>query len=126
MTPDSRCYLIDFIHKNYQRQLNLILPRIETLTECDCARLILQDIQLNKKFQENLSNDNSCSKQCRFSDCSTISDYFREKSPLFINPNRFNNIPSEINDNLPSVDVFSDSRDIDTMNFLINQTNINS
>ncbi|CAF1085906.1 unnamed protein product [Adineta steineri] len=126
MTPDSRCYLIDFIHKNYQRQLNLILPRIETLTECDCARLILQDIQLNKKFQENLSNDNSCSKQCRFSDCSTISDYFREKSPLFINPHRFNNIPSEINDNLPSVDVFSDSRDIDTMNFLINQTNINS
>ena len=82
MTSDSRCHLIDFIYKNSHRELNIILPRIKTLTECDCARLILNDIQLKRRFQENYSNDHLCSKQCRFSDCASISEYFREKKSI--------------------------------------------
>jgi hypothetical protein len=110
MISDSRCYLINFIYKNYRRQINLILPRIEYLNECDCARIILNDIQLMKRSNDDLL----CSKQCRFSDCLIISEYFQEKYPLVIN---------EINEDLPSVDLFSDAIDVDMMTFLINQTN---
>jgi hypothetical protein len=123
MTSDSRCQLINYISNNYQRKLNIILPRIESLTECDCGRLILNDIQLNKK--DNLQNDLLCSKQCRFSDCLVISEYFREKYPLFINNNnnQIKNSFHETHDDLPSVDLFSDRMDVDTMSFLLNQTN---
>ncbi|CAF1209821.1 unnamed protein product [Rotaria sordida] len=122
MTSDSRCYLIHFIHHNYQHQLNIVFPRIENLTECDCARLILIHIQLTKKFKDQYHDDLLCTKKCRFSDCSTISEYFREKYPLFTNNNQIMNNSNGINNNLPSVDLYSDSIDMDMMHFLINQT----
>jgi hypothetical protein len=111
MTSDSRCYLIDFIKHSY-RSMNIIFPRIEYSNECDCEKLILYEIQSMKT-----SKDSSiCSKQCRFSDCLVISEYFREKSPLLIDENR-------INEGLPSVDLFADPIDVDMMSYLINQTN---
>ncbi|CAF4572787.1 unnamed protein product, partial [Rotaria sp. Silwood2] len=122
ITPDSRCYLIHFIYNNYKRQLNIIFPRIENLTECDCARFILIDIQYNNKLTDNYNDDLLCKKKCRFSDCSIISEYFREKYPLFTNNNQFINNSNELNNDLPSVDLYSDSIDIDMMHFLINQT----
>ena len=119
MTSESRCYLINYISNNYQRKINIILPRIESLTECDCGRLILNDIQSNKKDNSN----NDCSKQCRFSDCQVISEYFREKYPLFINNNnKIKNTLDETQDDFPSVDLSSDPIDVDTMSFLVNQT----
>jgi len=123
MTSDGRCHLINFISKNSERQLNIILPRIESLTECDCARLILSDIQLKKKSQENFPIDHFCSTQCRFSDCLIISEYFREKNSLFLNDRPLLNILNQPNNDLPSVDLFSDPIDVDMMTFLINQTN---
>jgi hypothetical protein len=119
MTSDSRCYLIDFIYNNYRREINIILPRIEYLTECDCARILLNNIQLIKKSKDDLS----CSKQCRFSDCLTISEYFREIYPLYLNDNHLIYISNQTNEDLPSVDLFSDRIDVDMMTFLINQTN---
>jgi hypothetical protein len=123
MISDSRCHLIDFISNNYHRQqLNIIYPRLENLTECDCARLILNDFQSKKRFEDN--KDLLCSKQCRFSDCSTISGYFLQKYPLFSNRNEESIVSNEINSNLPSVDLFPDPIDIDMMHFLINQTDV--
>jgi len=123
MTSDGRCHLINFLSKNSPSQLNIILPRIESLTECDCARLILNDIQLKKKSQENFPIDHFCSTQCRFSDCLIISEYFREKNSLFLNDRPLLNILNQPNNDLPSVDLFSDPIDVDMMTFLINQTN---
>ncbi|CAF3927507.1 unnamed protein product [Rotaria magnacalcarata] len=122
MATDSRCHLIDFIHNNYQRQLNIILPRINNLTECDCTRLIIIDIQLNRKSNDYSSDNLLCTKKCRFSDCSVISEYFRKKIPLFTNENQLMNHFNHADHDLPSVDVFSDSMDIDMMHFLVNQT----
>ncbi len=119
MTSDSRCYLIHFIIKNYQRSINIIFPRIEYSTECDCARLVLHDIQSMKTYKDT----SICSKQCRFSDCSIISEYFREKSSLFLDDNRPIYILNETNEDLPSVDLFADPIDVHMMSFLINQTN---
>ncbi len=118
MTSDSRCYLIDFISKNYRRQINLKLPRIESLTECDCARLILHDIQSMTKSNEHFL----CSKQCRFSDCPMISQYFREKYPLFENDYQIKHFSNQTNEQFPSIDLFSDTLDVDMMTFLINET----
>ncbi|CAF1268149.1 unnamed protein product [Rotaria sp. Silwood1] len=121
MTSDSRCYLIHFIYNNYKDQLNIIFPKIENLTECDCARLILIHIKYIKDYY---NDDLLCKKKCRFSDCSIISEYFREIYPLFTNDKQFMNNSNDINNNnLPSVDLYSDSIDIDMMHFLINQTN---
>jgi hypothetical protein len=51
-----------------------------------------------------------------------ISEYFREKSSLFVDENRL--ISNEINnEDFPSVDFFVDRIDVDMMSFLINQTN---
>lgn len=124
MTLDSRCHLIHFIHNNYQHQLNIILPRLENLTECDCARLILADLQLAKNSQDNNNNnDLSCIKKCRFSDCSIISEYFLEKYPLVTSNNQAKNQLNDINKDLPTIDLFADSNDVVMMYFLINQTN---
>jgi hypothetical protein len=118
MTSDSRCYLIYFI-KNYYRSINIIYPQIEYSTECDCARLILHDIQSIKNHKDT----SICSKQCRFSDCSVISEYFRDKSPLFVDDNPSIHVLTDKNEDLPSVDLFADPIDVDMMSFLINQTN---
>ena len=123
MTSDSRCYLIDFISKAYQRHLNINLPRIDHLTGCDCARIILTEIESIKNSKENINNDFICSKQCRFSECSAISEYFREKYPLFTNDNQVMNTINEPHDNLPSIDFFADPVDVQVMTFLINETN---
>jgi hypothetical protein len=125
MTSDSRCHLIKYLSKNSHKQLNIIYPRIENLTECDCARLYINHIQLVPKFQ--YKNDPTCLKLCRFSDCQTISEYFREKYPLIIDENQPILIPNETNNNntdeqLQSVDIFSDPVDFDMIDFLINQT----
>lgn len=122
MTSESRCYLVDIIYHNYQRELNIVIPRINNLTECDCARLILSDIQLTKNFKDESNGDILCKRKCCFSDCSTISEYFREKFPLFTKENQFTHNFSDVNNELPSIDLFSDSMDIDMMHFLINQT----
>jgi hypothetical protein len=119
MTSDSRCHLVNFISNNYRRQINIILPRIEYLTECDCAKIILNDIQLMRKSKDDLS----CSRQCRFSDCLSISEYFQKNYPLFINDNHVKHISNETNEDLPSIDLFSDQIDVHMMSFLINQTN---
>ncbi|KAG0417713.1 hypothetical protein DMUE_6420, partial [Dictyocoela muelleri] len=88
MPSDSRCYLIHFISHIYRRQFHLILPRIEYLIECDCARLFLDNIQLLRQSPGNAHRqDLSCSKQCRFTDCPTLSEYFRTKSALFAHEN---------------------------------------
>ena len=128
MTSDSRCHLIKYLSKNSQQQLNIIFPRTENLTECDCARLFLHHIQLTEKFQTNI--DSSCSKLCHFTDCPIISEYFTNKYPLATNQqqpilifNETSNDKNNIHEHLPSVDVFSDPIDVDMMSFLINQTN---
>ncbi|UJR24785.1 hypothetical protein I4U23_006160 [Adineta vaga] len=119
MTTDSLCLLIQFIYNTIQQQLNIIYPRIETLTECNCARLILNDIRSKIISKDHLPNESICSKQCRFSICPIISEHFREKYPLVANNFNFN-------DDLPSIDLYSDPSDIALMSFLANQTELNS
>ncbi|CAF2441927.1 unnamed protein product [Rotaria sp. Silwood2] len=130
MKSDSRCHLIKYILKNYQQRLNIILPRVKNLTECDCARLFINHIQLNQYFKKNF-NFSTCSKLCYFNDCPTIRQYFKEVYPLFTDENQLNHINKGIinnnknssNEYLSSVDIFSDSIDVHMMSFLMNQTN---
>jgi len=124
MTTDSRCYLIEYLSKNSEDELNIIYPRMKYFNECDCTRIFLHHIQ----FQNN-NNHSNCSKLCHFSDCQTISEYFKEKYPLIIHNNQsnhsFNDTIDEknnFNEHLSAVEIFSDSADIDMINFLINQT----
>lgn len=110
MTLDSRCYLIHFLLHISQQTINVILPEITLLDECDCSRVLLLHLQSNEP------HDNSiCSKQCRFNDCPVISEFFRKKYPLFNQEDQ--------HDDLPSVDLFEDPIDVRTINFLVNQTN---
>jgi hypothetical protein len=120
MTSDSRCYLIHFI-KNYYRAISIIFPRIEYSIECDCARLILDDIRSIKTYKDT----SICSKQCRFSDCSVISEYYQEKFVSVIDDNQPIHILTETNEDLPSVDLFADPSDVHMMRYLINQTDDN-
>ncbi|CAF0840890.1 unnamed protein product [Adineta ricciae] len=120
MTTDSLCSLIEFLYRNSQRLLNIIFPRTETLTECNCARLILDDIQSNHIHKNHPAQESTCSKQCRFSVCPIISEHFREKYPLIINNQRG---IGNLHDDLPSVDLFSDPSDMALMSFLVNQSN---
>ncbi|CAF1091279.1 unnamed protein product [Rotaria sp. Silwood1] len=129
MKSDSRCYLIEYISKNYQQSLNIILPRVKNLTQCDCTRLFINHIQLNKNLKKHY-NFSSCSKLCYFNDCPTISEYFKKFYPLYTDENQLNHINKGIINNknnsnkyLSSVDIFSDSIDIHMMSFLMNQTN---
>jgi hypothetical protein len=121
MTSDSRCHLIKYLSKNSNQQLNIIYPQIGNLTECDCARLYINHIQLTPKSPQ--MNDSTCLKLCHFSDCQTISEYFHEKYPLIDDENPIVNEMINNNTNeLESVDIFSDPVDVDMINFLINQT----
>jgi hypothetical protein len=123
MTSESRCHLIKYLSKNSHHQLNIIFPKFENLTECNCARLFLNHIQLIHKLNE--KKNSICLKQCCFSDCQIISEYFRRNYPLIINDNQSSLIPNEksqFNEYLPSVDLFSDPIDLDIVGFLINQT----
>ncbi|CAF1460230.1 unnamed protein product [Rotaria magnacalcarata] len=128
MKSYSRCHLIKYLSNNYQRRLNIILPQVENLTECDCARLFIKHIQLSENIKKKY-NFSTCSKLCYFSDCPTISEYFRAVYPLSIDENSLNDSDIETMNNrkfsnefLPSIDVFSDSVDFQMMNFLVNQT----
>lgn len=125
MTSESRCHLIKYLTKNSQQQLNIIYPKIKYLNECDCAQIILYDLQ----FKINNDNDSTCSKLCHLSDCQTISEYFKEKYPLIIQDNQSNFILNEtifekndFNQPLSAVEIYSDPVDIDMISFLINQT----
>ena len=119
LTSDSRCSLIHFLQLSFpRRQLNIVFPRIDNMTECDCARLFLRDIQTKKSFSEH----SLCSKQCRFSDCATVSAHFRERYPLFadgVAPPMFSNETREV---LPSIDLIEDSIDDDLISYLLNQS----
>ena len=52
-----------------------------------------------------------------------ISEYYSAKYPLYTNNNQVKNSLNHTNNDLPTIDLFSDSMDIDMMHFLINQTN---
>jgi hypothetical protein len=52
-----------------------------------------------------------------------ISEYFRDKSLLFLDDDPPIHVLTEINEDLPSVDLFVDPIDVDMMSFLIDQTN---
>ena len=115
ITPESQCYLIHFIRHAYQRHsIHLILPRLTSLTECHCPKILLQYLQFHEQFREN----SLCSKQCRFSDCPTISLFFREKYPLFneedppLNNRQYSN----------EFDLVDDQIDLHLIHFLNNQT----
>jgi hypothetical protein len=115
MTSDSRCDLIKYIFKHSHDQLNIIYPQMKSLNECDCTRIFLHHIQ----SINNHPYDSTCSKLCHFSDCQTISEYFKEKYPL---DNQSNQSFYQKNEPLSAVEIISDPVDVDMINFLINQT----
>jgi hypothetical protein len=122
MTSDSRCHLIHYIGQmvHVQRQSNVMLPRLDHLTPCDCARLFLDQIGLVHARASTSSV--SCSEQCQFSDCPTISEFFRRKFSLLANES-----PPTVNSSngrdgvLPSVDLLPDHIDVELIRFLMNQ-----
>lgn len=130
MKSDSRCDLIEYLSKNYQNQINIILPRIENITDCDCTHLFIKHIQLRENLKKIYNFSITCSKLCYLNDCPIISEYFKKTYPLSIDENPFDSIDNEtINDNINSneylslFDVSSDSIDLQMMFFLVNQTN---
>jgi hypothetical protein len=125
MTSDSRCHLIKYLSKHSQDYLNIIYPRMKYLNECHCARIFIDHIQ----FKNNYNNDSICYRLCHFSDCPTISEYFKDKYPFIIPDHQshpiFNETMDEknnLNEYLPAVEIFSDPFDVDMISFLINQT----
>ena len=74
LTPDSLCSLLHFLLHISSPELLLLVPHSSTLNECDCPRLFLQSIgPTPAKF------DRSCFNQCRFTDCSTLSEFFSKQ-----------------------------------------------
>lgn len=128
MKSDSRCHLIKYLHDNYRRDLNIIFPQLENLTECDCSRLFINQIQSNSNIEKTF-NFPTCSKLCHLSDCEILREYFKQSDPLYIKESQPNYIQNETIEHktpftkyLPSIDLLSDSGDDQMINFLVNQT----
>ena len=118
MTSDSRCHLIKYLSKHSHDQLNIVYPQMKSLNECDCARVFLNQMQSKQH-----SPDSTCSNLCHFSDCQTISEYFKGKYPL-MNQSDYetNPIIDQKNEPIADMEIFSDAVDVDMINFLLNQT----
>ena len=108
LTPESLCSLLHFLSHISRREGTLFFPRSSSLAECDCPRLFLQSLPSGR-----VKNDRSCSKQCRFNDCPTLSEFFRKKFPL---------VPQKKNDGVLAVDLADDQFDGSVIGFLNNQT----
>lgn len=118
MISDSRCFLIKFIIENFKR-IHFLYPKVGQLNACHCIRLIFNEIQSIQ-----LSNEqNLCSKQCRFTDCPAISQYFTNKYSFDRrNNNEIAILNEENEEDLPSIDLYSDRNDFDIITFLTNQS----
>ena len=111
LTPDSLCYLIHYLSNVAQRETHLLAPRTSSANRCDCPRLFLQ---ASRRRATAKKTNQACAKRCRFTDCQTISDFFRKKFPL---------IPEEkqTKDELPSVDFAGDDIDGSLIGFINSQ-----
>ncbi|UJR23995.1 hypothetical protein I4U23_026961 [Adineta vaga] len=127
MTIDSRCHLLTYLSNHSQLQINILYPRFENSTECNCDRLFIDHIQSYLKVEQII--DSTCSKLCTFSDCQVVSEYFKEKYPLMMNEEELIHILNETiheknitDEHFSAVDLFDDAVDVDMMSFLMNQT----
>lgn len=114
LTPDSLCYLIHYLSHLSQRETHLVFPRTSSVKQCNCPRLFLQAI---RKPPVTRRNTQACAKRCRFTDCQTISEFFRKKFPLGTEQQQ-----QQPDDGLPSVDFAGDDVDGSLMGFIISQT----
>lgn len=107
LTTDTQCQLSDYLATNLHQRVNFVFPSLNNLTdECLCSQMFLLDVLFQRR-------DPICAKQCRFNDCPRIRDYFREKYPLVIEPEK--NL-------LPAIEFVADPIDEHLMQFLVNQT----
>ena len=117
LTPESLCYLIHYLSQLSQRETHLVFPRTSSVKQCNCPRLFLQAIR-RPPTTTTRRNNQACAKRCRFTDCQTISEFFRKKFPLITEQQQ----QQQPDDGLPSVDFAGDEIDGSLMGFIIGQT----
>jgi hypothetical protein len=78
----ARCHLVHFVFTHRHQDMTVVYPFATPGAECLCAQLFLDSLQAQQWNNQSKENENLCPDQCRFSECPTISEYFKNKYRL--------------------------------------------